>query len=391
MRERLLEFLICPIDKTNLEILVWEEKDNKLTEADLDRIKNLGGDRKQFEKEIISGVLINRSRKIYYPIYNGVPRMLTYDCKVFDIFKEKFSAKIKQEFKGYETPSLFPPVGEESVIRSFSKEWLDYNWDPNKYWKIKPELMYKSMRFMLDIDNKPVKNKSMLEIGIGIGGIADYFSSKELSELVGIDLSYAVDAAYNNFGENKFLHIVQASAIRLPLKDNSFDYVYSQGVLHHSSDPRECFREVCKTAKEKGYFYVWLYNDVNENRNLLRSSIMMMEKMLRPLIWPMPHFLQSVVLAPIALLYIIYENLSQMSNKEMVRYSWREAFHSARDRFTPRYAFRYSEEEIAGWFKEAGYDNLSKISQRKIPDYLGHDFYLATAMIGQKGLNFLHD
>jgi SAM-dependent methyltransferase len=311
--------------------------------------------------------------------------MLTYDCKVFDIFREKFSIKIKQELKGYTTPSLLPPVGEESVIRSFSKEWLEYNWDPNKYWKIKPELMYKSMRFMLDIDNRPVKNKRMLEIGIGIGGIADYFSSKELSELVGIDLSYSVDAAYKNFGENKFLHIVQASAFRLPIKNNSFDYVYSQGVLHHSSDPKACFMEVCKTPKEKGYFYVWLYNNVNENRNLLRRSIMIMEKMLRPLIWPMPYFLQSIILTPIALLYIIYEYYSQISNKEMVSYSWREAFHSARDRFTPRYAFRYSEEEIAGWYKEAGYVNLSKISQRKIPDYLGHDFYLATAMIGQKG------
>jgi uncharacterized protein YbaR (Trm112 family)/ubiquinone/menaquinone biosynthesis C-methylase UbiE len=385
MRERLLEFLICPIDKTNLELLVWEEKDNKITEADLDRVRNLGGDRKQFEKEIISGVLINRDRKIYYPIYNGVPRMLTYDCKVFDIFREKFSTKIKQELKGYETPSLIAPVGEESVIRSFSKEWLEYNWDPNKYWKIKPGLMYKSMRFMLDIDNRPVKNKRMLEIGIGIGGMADYFSSKELSELVGIDLSYAVDAAYKNFGENKFLHIVQASAFRLPIKDNSFDYVYSQGVLHHSSDPKACFREVCKTTKEKGYFYVWLYNNVNENRNLLRRSIMVMEMMLRPLIWPMPYFLQSIILTPIALLYIIYEYYSKMSNKEMVSYSWREAFHSARDRFTPRYAFRYSEEEIAEWYKESGYISLSKISQRKIPDYLGHDFYLATAMIGQKG------
>lgn len=384
MRLRTLDFLVCPIYKTNLEILVWEYSNTEFSEYDLERIHGLGLDLGLFDKEIKTGALINRNQKIYYPIYNGVPRMLTYKCGVFEEFKIKYSEQIAKDLNGLVTPNLIPPKGELSVIKSFSKEWLEYDWNPDKYWKISSEMMFMSMKCMLDIENKPIKNKAVLEVGIGIGGIANYFSKEEKSELVGIDLGYAVDAAYRNFKGNIFLHIIQASAFRLPLKENLFDYVYSQGVLHHSSDPKLCFKNVSKMTKSKGYFYVWLYNNTNEYRNVIRSFIMIMEKIFRPLIWPLPSVVQDIVLVPFAFLYIVYQNFLLRQDKKHVKYTWREAIHAARDRFTPRYAYRYSEEEISGWFEETGYKNLLRASERDFPRYLDPNFNLATVIIGQK-------
>ena len=385
MRSRLLDFLVCPVTKTPLKLIIWEKTENKMDENALNKITNLDISKELFDTEIINGILINESEKIYYPIYNGVPRMLTYSCGVFEEFNEKFKDKLEKEFKGYSTPDLEPAIGEKSVIRSFSTEWLEYDWKPEKYWRVSSEVMYKAIRFMLDLGNKKIQNKSVLEVGIGIGGIANSISNEESCELIGMDLSYAVDAAYKNFEQNLFFHIVQASAFKLPFNDNIFDYVYSHGVLHHSSDPKTCFLNVSKLVKSKGYLYVWLYSDTSENRNLLRRSLMILEKVLRPIIWPMPQAIQNIALFPLALLYIVHQNLIQaLQDSDMVKFSFREAFHAARDRFTPRYAFRYSERELAEWFSSAGYNNLLLSSKRNPPNRVIYEFCLATAIIGQK-------
>lgn len=385
MRLRLLDYLVCPITKSQLKIMIWEEKSNDISELSLTRIENLKQSKELFEREIITGVLLNEKEKFYYPIYQGVPRLLTYDCGVFDDFKKVYSSRIEKELNGYSTPTLTPPLGENSVIRSFSKEWLNYDWDPEKYWRMNSTVMYEAMRFMLDLENKSIINKSVLEIGIGIGGLANSFATQENCELVGVDLGYAVDGAYKNFNNNLFFHIVQASAFRLPFNEYIFDYVYSHGVLHHSSDPKQCFTNVSKLTKLNGFLYVWLYSDTSENRNLLRRLIMVMEKVLRPIIWPLPSVIQNIVLFPLSILYIIHQNyILVRKDSDMVKFSWREAYHAARDRFTPKYAFRYSEKELSDWFISAGYSNLLYSSKRQPPNYVTGEFCLATAIIGQK-------
>lgn len=385
MRERLLNFLVCPITGLSLRLLIWDEQPNKISEHQKTKMEAMGLSVNLFEKEIINGALINDSKKIFYPIYKGIPRMLTYYCGVFEDFKKEFHNKIKMELDGYNLPDLEAPVGDKSVIKSFSKEWLDYDWNPEKYWRINSEEMYRTIRFMLDLENKSVENKSVLEVGIGIGGIANSVCENDGCELVGIDLSYAVDAAYKNFNENLFFHIVQASAFNLPFNEGNFDYVYSHGVLHHSSNPKTCFFNVSKLVKHKGYLYVWLYSDTSENRNYIRRILMLMEKVLRPVIWPLPQFLQNIALFPLSLLYLIHQNLYQKyRDKKMIRFTFREAYHAARDRFTPRYAYRYSETELASWFTSAGYNNLLHASKRTPPNLIIHEFCLATSIIGQR-------
>jgi ubiquinone/menaquinone biosynthesis C-methylase UbiE/uncharacterized protein YbaR (Trm112 family) len=383
MKLRTLDFVNCPIHKEQLKLIVWEEKRNSLDASALERMNRLNLDPELFLCEVITGALLNEREKIYYPIIYGIPRLLTYNCDIFEKFKDKYSEKISADLKDYSLPNLRPPKGEETVIRSFSQEWIDYDWDPNKYWKINADLMHHSMHYMLDFDNKSVKDKIVLEVGIGIGGIANRISIEDECELVGVDLGYAVDAAYKNFGSNPFFYIVQASAFALPFKDESFDYTYSQGVLHHSSDPRKCFANVSKTVKKKGFFYVWLYNFKSEKRNVLRKILMITENISRPLIWPLPVRVQNIVLFPIALFYVIHQNI-MVSDKKQIKYKYREALHAARDRFTPRYAFRYPEEEVLNWFSEEGFDNLYPSSKRNFPEYVLPEFYLATTVIGQK-------
>ena len=124
--------------------------------------------------------------------------------------------RLAREFPGFSLPNETAPPGEADVLRSFSSEWVGYDWNSHAYWNLSNEDLCRSMRFLLDLDRNPLNRKLVLEVGIGIGGIADYVARSEGCELIGVDLGYAVDAARKNFGQNPLLHIVQASVFALP-------------------------------------------------------------------------------------------------------------------------------------------------------------------------------
>lgn len=385
MKLRLLDFLVCPIDKSKLELFEWESSLVELTPKETSRAESLRLDPKIFAKEIKTGVLVNQTRKIYYPIHNGIPRLLIFPTGVAEEFLQKNNKRITQELAGFTTPHQAVMTGEETVLRTFSSEWVNFGWDGKSYWGIEPDVIYKSMRWLLKLEENPIKNKTVLEVGIGVGGIADYMARKEGCELVGMDLSYAVDSAYKYFGKNRFLHIIQASAFAPPFLPNTFDLVYSQGVIHHTPSTKGAFDSICHLPKIGGRLYIWVYNPHDEERTLIRRILMVLEKLIRPLCWRLPERLQSLVLLPIIPLYLIHQSfIAKKKGEGFTRYGFREAIHAARDRFTPRFAFRHTEEEVKGWFTAAGYSDIEWVSKRSKPNYVAEGLFYATSVDGVK-------
>lgn len=370
MKLRALDLLVCPIDKTSLELVEWDATPLKLSPEEISRCERLGLDPALFSRDITTGVLVNRSRNIFYPIYRGVPRLLVFQTPLYADFAKKYAERIRNELPAFAMPDEMSSQGESTVLRTFSSEWVNYDWNEESYWALTADAVYECMRFMLDLACKPVKDKLVLEVGIGVGGIADYMVRKEKCELVGIDLSYAVDPAYTHFGKNPFFHIAQASAFAPPFRDSTFDFVYSQGVLHHTFSTKSAFDRISTLPKPDGRLYIWVYSPYNEQRTLIRRILMAMENIIRPICWRLPEKLQSVALLPIIPLYLLHQNLNvKRRDAGYVRYGWREAVHAARDRFTPRYVHRHTEEEVSSWFREAGYTHIQCVSQRKLPDF----------------------
>jgi hypothetical protein len=82
-------------------------------------------------------------------------------------------------------------------------------------------------------------------------------------------------------------------------------------------------------------------------------------------------------------LYIVHQNLIVARREPgAVKYGYREAVHAARDRFTPRFVHRHSDEEVCGWFHEAGYEELQCASRRGRPDYVPIAFTAAAGVDG---------
>ncbi len=385
MKRRLLEHLRCPLDHSRLELREWETAQRTLESSDLERVERIGADPHSFQQEVLTGVLINTSRKLLYPVHAGVPRMLTFSTAVARQFADRHAARLRDEFGGHSFPDAPSMPGEADVLRTFSSEWVNYDWDAESYWNLTPEAWFRAMRFVLELDRFPVRDQLVTEIGMGIGGVADYMAREEGAETIGVDLGYAVDAGYKHFGKNPFLHIVQASAFAPPLADRSVDFAYSFGVIHHTFSTKTAFDSIAGLPKPSGRLYVWVYSHFDEQRTLTRRGLMAMERMIRPVVWRLPERAQAVALAPLVPLYMIYQWIRSARHPNgAVRYGFREAMHAARDRFTPRYIHRHSEEELCEWFRDAGYDHLTKGSELVRPDFVPLAFTASTGVSGRR-------
>lgn len=385
MKPRLLDHLVCPLDRTPLELRTWDSTPRTLNSAEAARADRLGIAPAALETEVLTGVLVNRARQLVYPIVRGVPRMLAFRTGIAEQFAAEHAARLREELPGYELPRETSMPGEEDVLRTFSSEWLNYDWDGQAYWNLTPEAWFRCMRFALELDANPVRDQLVLEVGIGIGGVAHAMAAEEQAEVVGVDLGYAVDAAQRHFGMQPFLHIVQASAFAPPFRAATFDFVYSFGVIHHTFSTRTAFRSLQDLARPGGRMYIWVYSPFHEQRTPTRRVLMAMESAIRPWLWRLPEGAQAVVLAPIVPLYMGYQLArTWQEGPGYVRYGLREAFHAARDRFTPRYIHRHTEQEVAEWFREAGYDQLSFGSQRERPDWVPIAFTACTGVAGRR-------
>jgi ubiquinone/menaquinone biosynthesis C-methylase UbiE len=101
----------------------------------------------------------------------------------------------------------------------------------------------------------------VLEVGVGMG--ADYMEwLKAGAKAVGVDLSESSLAKARQRCETAGYRpdLRVADAEHLPFEDETFDIVYSYGVMHHSPDTRQCLREAWRVLKPGGHARIMLYH-----------------------------------------------------------------------------------------------------------------------------------
>ncbi|HKU76130.1 MAG TPA: class I SAM-dependent methyltransferase [Pyrinomonadaceae bacterium] len=105
------------------------------------------------------------------------------------------------------------------------------------------------------------KNLNVLEIGCGLGTDGAQFA-KAGAIYTGIDLTdAAVDLARRRFELFQLSGtFCVADAERLDFPDNTFDIVYSHGVLHHTPDTAAAVREIRRVLRPGGKAVVMLYH-----------------------------------------------------------------------------------------------------------------------------------
>ena len=133
----------------------------------------------------------------------------------------------------------------DSRLFSAAKEymgWQEFPFDP-----------------LIDFDS--LQSKDVLEIGVGSGCHAQLLAQHARS-FHGIDITdYAIRSTTERmriFGLNT--EISRMEAEQMTFEDESFDFIWSWGVIHHCSDPRRVLQEMRRVLRPGGTAVTMVYH-----------------------------------------------------------------------------------------------------------------------------------
>lgn len=104
--------------------------------------------------------------------------------------------------------------------------------------------------------------KKVLEIGVGNGSHAQLLAAHAKS-FTGIDITdYAVDSSRKRMAHAGIANavVLRMDAEALEFADNSFDFIWSWGVIHHSANTQKIVQEIARTLKPGGTSVLMVYH-----------------------------------------------------------------------------------------------------------------------------------
>ena len=139
-----------------------------------------------------------------------------------------------------------------------------YSAHPSPSHKEKIEYASKRMGLRLEccgVTEQDFVGKDFLDAGCGSGEYSAWFASRG-ARVTGIDLSDGGLKEARGYAAEHDLPIrfEKRSVLETGFPDESFDFVYSTGVLHHTPDPPGGFRELVRVLRPGGKILISLYN-----------------------------------------------------------------------------------------------------------------------------------
>ncbi len=308
MKEKLLELLACPACGGDI-LLAYASKYE--------------------DREIIEAVLTCKKCEREYKVVRGVPRFATLD-------------KIEQD--------------KAETAENFGWQWTHFTQEDKKY----------AEQFLGWI--QPVKpeffaGKIILEGGCGKGRHTTLAANWGAKEIVGIDLSAAVETAFQATKDLSNAHVVQADIYKLPFK-KVFDYAFSVGVLHHTPNPKKSFVSLASKVKRGGHISAWIYGA--ENNEWITNYVSPMRKrftsrLSQPTLYQLSKLPTLGVFLASKLIYKpLNKSAKPLADKlfyndylnHLATFGWREQHNIVFDHLVAPTAFYISREEFEKWWQE---------------------------------------
>jgi len=116
----------------------------------------------------------------------------------------------------------------------------------------------------------------VLEAGCGTGQLSNFLGMSWRRRVFGVDIclnSLRLAAAFSRRNSIKHVAFMQMNLFRPAFREQSFDVVISNGVLHHTNSPLDGFRAISRLVKPGGHIIVGLYNTIGRLTTDLRRAL----------------------------------------------------------------------------------------------------------------------
>lgn len=260
---------------------------------------------------------------------------------------------------------------DQKTVNSFGDEWKRFN--QKKLFGKEHKNLFDAYFHIFPWETLPKKAQGF-DMGCGSGRWASLVAPK-VSQLTCIDPSDVVlDVAKNRLKDFSNITYVNAGVSDNPLPQNSQDFGYSLGVLHHIPNTVEALKDCVKILKPGAPFLIYLYYKF-DNRPLWYALVWRVSDIIRRLISSTPPGLKAIltnliafaIYLPLARMSLIAEKIGFNVNNWLLSSYRTTSFYTmktdSRDRFGTPLEKRFTRLEITEMMQIAGLDNI-KFSDR---------------------------
>jgi SAM-dependent methyltransferase len=329
VKPRLVDLLACPVCGGDLRLETTETE--------------------PASGEVTAGDLTCEACGREYPVRAGVPRLLPDELTAI----------------------------EEKTATAFGWQWQEFVEMHEQY-----EAQF--LDWIHPIEPAYFRDKVVLDAGCGIGRHVFHAARYGAREVIGMDLSVAVETAYANTGSMPNVHIVQADIYHPPFRRSAgagpFDFIYSIGVLHHLPDPAAGFRSLVRFLRPDGAIFAWVYG--YENNGVVHHLINPVRKSftsrlppaaLQVVAWPLAVLLQGLVKGvyrPLRATRLFSSLPSHDYLYSLSEFGFRQNYNIVFDHLVAPVAFYLRREEFEEWFRASHLEEV-RISWRNQNSWRG--------------------
>jgi SAM-dependent methyltransferase len=231
-----------------------------------------------------------------------------------------------------------PDTGVLRVVNEFYEANPFPGFNPGKY-ETRADLVARASWYAKRIHAEIPFGASVIDVGCGTGQLACLLALKD-RRVLGVDYSqHSLDLA-RTLKERLALKNVEfrrANILDWDLPPSAFDYVFCNGVLHHTSDPYGGFKNLVTITKPGGVVVVGLYNLYGRLMLLLRRRIVSLVSRFDPR----------------AKDRAIAKQLVELDDDEEKRRTW------FADQYEHPHESTHTVSEVRGWFRDNGIDYVS--------------------------------
>ncbi|MBM4447579.1 MAG: methyltransferase domain-containing protein [Chloroflexi bacterium] len=239
MKKWLPDILACPVCGNELKTEVFESSD----------------------AEIHEGIFSCRCKR-WYPIIDGVPRMLWGEHRGdYTDFLLQYKQVTRKYSKAHD---LRRTTTTKQVRETFSTIWDKFP-DFGIHDERKQAFYDKWMAQKLGLDSTDELysfisfKRAILEVGIGSGQKLKMMAEHTKGRVIGVDLTSSVEHAFKNIKKIPNVTVIQADLFALPFTKESFDFIISDGVLHHTPDTKRAFLSIIPFLARGGEIAIRIY------------------------------------------------------------------------------------------------------------------------------------
>ena len=251
------------------------------------------------------------------------------------------------------------------TIKSFGDEWVHF--DQSGMSNKEAYKIFKNY-FSIFPWSKLSKSSEGFDMGCGSGRWAKFVAPK-VKILHCIDPSIAINVAQKKLKKFQNIKFHHKSLDKSELKENSQDFGYSLGVLHHVPDTKSAIKSCVKLLKPGAPFLLYIYYSF-ENRPSWFKFLWVISNYIRLIIYRLPKkikflicdFIALIVYYPIARLALIIKKAGyDLKNFPLHAYQ-NNSFYvmrtDARDRFGTPLEKRFTKKEIYQMMRESGLEKI---------------------------------